>query len=581
MEHSPIIRELIKNALVTIADNMLVSIVRTSRSTVVKNNLDFSAAICDGSGQLIAQGLALPAHLGAIMPALRGCLDLFGNDVSANDILCTNDPYSGGSHLNDLFMFKPVDVHGKRLVYLCLILHHTDMGGRVPGGNATDSTEIYQEGLRLPPLKICSGGKINESLLRIIEANVRVSDRVLGDIRAQIAAVLSGEKELLKLIEDYDVDEFREYMTDLIDYTERLTRNSILALPNGEAQFTDWNDDDGTGHGPVRVQVKVLIEDDEVIVDFTGTSPQTSGALNPNYWYTVSNAYAAIRSLMDPAMPNNAGFYRPITVIAPEGCFLNPRFPAPVGARGQAGFRVRATVLGALAQLVPSRLPACTGGSEFGVVIAGRDNARQPFLLLEFHNVTGHGGGPSTDGQDAGPFCLSNLANVPVEVLEAENPVMIDEYSFLPNTGGAGKYRGALGIVRQYRLLTDKAMIQVRSDRQKFPPWGLFGGKPGAGGKTILNPCTKREERLPSKFIRQIEREDVFRAELPGSGGYGDPFERAPEAVAEDVRQEKITAAHALTTYGVVIDAKQCRVNSEKTVSLRRQMALERTAALK
>jgi N-methylhydantoinase B len=576
MARSAIKRELIKNSLVMIADNMLVSVIRTSRSTVVKNNLDFSAAICDSAGELIAQGLALPAHLGAIMPALRGCLDLFGDDINADDILCSNDPYSGGSHLNDLFMFKPVDACGKRLGYLCLILHHTDMGGRVPGGNATDSTEIYQEGLRLPPQKICERGKINESLMRIIRANVRVADKVIGDIRSQIAAVLAGEKELLKLVEEYDVDELRGYMTDLIDYTERFTRRNILALPDGEAEFTDWNDDDGTGHGPVRIQVKVQIRGDEIVVDFTGTSPQTSGALNPNYWFTVSNTYAAIRSLMEPGMPNNAGFYKPITVIAPEGTFLNPRFPAPVGARGQAGFRVRSAVLGALAQLVPSRLPACTGGSEFGVVIAGRDKQREPFLLLEFHNVTGHGGGPDWDGQDGGPFCLSNLANVPVEVLEAENPVVIDEYAFLPDTGGPGRYRGALGVVRQYRLLADEAMIQLRSDRQIYPPWGLFGGKPGSCGNTMLNPGRDDAQKLPSKFIRQIKRGDVFRGEMPGSGGYGDPLERSPQAVAEDVRQEKMSVEHARGEYGVVMTGTN--VDVAGTAGLRKQMTLARAA---
>jgi len=237
---------------------------------------------------------------------------------------------------------------------------------------------------------------------------------------------------------------------------------------------------------------------------------------------------------------------------------------------------VRAAVLGALAQLVPSRLPACTGGSEFGVVIAGRDKQREPFLLLEFHNVTGHGGGPDWDGQDGGPFCLSNLANVPVEVLEAENPVVIDEYAFLPNTGGPGRYRGALGIVRQYRLLADEAMIQLRSDRQIFPPWGLFGGKPGSCGNTVLNPGSDGAQKLPSKFIRQIKRGDVFRGEMPGSGGYGDPLERTPEAVAEDVRQEKMSVEHARGEYGVVMTGTN--VDVAGTAGLREQMILARAA---
>ena len=404
MQTNPFTRELIHNGLVTVADNMILTVVRTSRSTVVKNNLDFSASVCDGDGRLVAQGLALPVHLGATMPALRGCLDHFGDDVQPGDIFANNDPYSGASHLNDIFMFKPVFKDGERIAFLSIILHHTDMGGRVPGGNAPDSTEIFQEGLRIPPAKIVERGEPNATLLRIIEANVRVPDKVLGDVRSQIAALRAGERQLIEQLEAYTAEELRASMADQLEYAERLTRAGIEDLPDGVAEFTDWNDDDGAGGGPVRIHVRLTVAGDEVEVDFTGTSPQTSGALNPNYWFTVSCAYAAIRACLDPAIPNNAGFYRPIRVIAPEGSFVNPRFPAPVGARGQSGYRCRTAVLGALAKLMPGRIPACPGGSEFGIVFAGREDGGAPFLFLEFHNVTGHGGGPDRDGQDAGPI---------------------------------------------------------------------------------------------------------------------------------------------------------------------------------
>ena len=378
---NPFTRELIYKGLVTVADNMILTVVRTSRSTVVKNNLDFSTSVCDGDGRLVAQGLALPVHLGATMPALRGCLDHFGDDVQPGDIFANNDPYSGASHLNDVFMFKPVYKDGERIAFLSIILHHTDMGGRVPGGNAPDSTEIFQEGLRIPPAKIVERGEPNATLLRLIEANVRVPDKVLGDVRSQIAALGAGERQLLEQLEAYAAEEIRASMTDQLDYAERLTRAGIEDLPDGIAEFTDWNDDDGAGGGPVRIQVRLTVAGDEIEVDFTGTSPQTSGALNPNYWFTVSCAYAAIRACLDPAIPNNAGFYRPIRVIAPEGSFVNPRFPAPVGARGQSGYRCRTAVLGALAKLMPGRIPACPGGSEFGVVFAGREGGGAPLPL--------------------------------------------------------------------------------------------------------------------------------------------------------------------------------------------------------
>jgi N-methylhydantoinase B len=552
---NPVKRELIKNALIGICDTMLVMIVRTARSTNIKNTMDFSAAICDPDGQLVAQGLAVPAHLGAIMPALKGCLDHFGDDIRDGDILASNDPYSGCSHLNDIFMFKPVFVEGRPVGFLCLILHHTDLGGRVPGGNASDSREIFQEGLIVPPSKIHEAGRPNTTLLNIFQHNTRIPQRMMGDILAQIAALNTVEKELKKLATSVQAKELGRYMTELIDHTERLTRAKIAALPDGTTQFTDWNDDDGNGSGPVKFHVTLTKKGDEFIVDFTGTSPQGNGALHMNYAFTASCTYAALRCMIDPDIPNNAGFYRPIRVIAPEGSFVNVRYPAALGARGQGGFRVRSSVLGALAALLPDRGAACAGGSEFAIVFAGYEGEqRKPFLHLEFHNNTGQGGGPDRDGQDGGPYAIGNLANVPIELIEAENPIRVEQYAFLPDTGGPGRYRGALGIVRQYRLLAEESTVQLRADRHVFPCWGLFGGEAGALSHSIMNPGTDRSEDVPSKFVRTMRKGEVFRGEMAASGGYGDPYTRDPSAVAEDVRQEKVTSGHAREAYGVVID---------------------------
>jgi len=566
----PIKRELIKNGLVTICDNMLVMIVRTARSTNIKNTMDFSATICDADGQLVAQGLAVPGHLGAMMPALKGCLDYFGGDIADGDIMTSNDPYAGCSHLNDIFMFKPVFAEGRRVAFLCLILHHTDLGGRVPGGNAADSTEIFQEGLRIPPSKLWERGTPNTTLLRVIEHNTRIPERMMGDIYAQIAALNLAEKELLKLVGTTGVAQLATSMDELINYTERLTRAKIAALPDGVVEFTDWNDDDGGGGGAVKFHVKLTKKGEEFIIDFTGTSPQGRGALHTNYAFTASCACASLRCVIDPDIPNNAGFYRPITVIAPPGTFVNVRYPAALGARGQGGYRVRSVVLGALAQLLPDLIPACAGGSEFAIVFAGYEGeARKPFLHLEFHNVSGQGGGPDRDGQDGGPYCIGNLANVPVELLEAENPVLVEQYAFLADSGGAGRYRGALGIVRQYRVLAEEATVQLRSDRHLHQCWGLFGGKGGALARSIVNPGTSSEENAPSKFVRTMHRGDVFRGEMAGSGGYGDPYTREPEAVLNDVRQEKITIKHAVEEYGVVIDVAKGEVDAEATKARR------------
>ena len=570
MAIDPIRRELIRNALVTIADNMVVTVIRTARSTLVKNNMDFSSSVCDADGDMVAQGLALPSHLGATMPALRGCLDYFGDDLDPGDILANNDPYSGGSHLPDVFMFLPVFADDEVVCILSLILHHMDMGGRVAGGNAADSNEIFEEGLRIPPCKIQIGGEPNPTVIRFIEHNVRLSATVLGDIRAQIAALNAAGREMRKVVAEYGVQEFRSYLKEIVDYTERLARASIAELPDGTVEFTEWNDDDGVGNGPIKLHVRLTVEGDEITADFSGTAPQMGGAVHPNFPFTVSCTYAALRTVLKADMPNNAGFYRPIKVIAPEGVWVNPRFPAAVGARGQGGYRVRSLILGVLAQLLPERMPACPGGSEFGIAVAGKDEADKRFIHLEFHNMTGHGGGPDRDGQDGGPYCLGNLANTPVEFIEAENPLMVEAYGFLPDTGGAGKYRGALGILRQYRLLADEAMVNLRSDRHLYPCWGLFGGKGGAVARSC-RISEGREEEMPSKFVLNFKKGDVLRAEMAGSGGYGYPLDRDPAAVGEDVRQEKVSIEHALAEYGVVVDAETLEVDGPATEKERRR----------
>lgn len=568
----PVKRELLKNALVTITDNVLVMIVRTARSANVKNSMDFSAAILDAGGELVAQGLAVPVHLGAMMPAMRGCLDYFGEDVQEGDVLASNDPYSGCSHLNDIFMFKPIFAGGRRIAWIGIVLHHTDLGGRVPGGNAADSNEIFEEGLRIPPSKLVEAGRVNRTLMRLIEFNSRVPQRVIADLRAQIAAIDQAERELSKLASEWRADELCAYMRDLVDYSERLTRAQIAALPDGETEFTEWNDDDGIGGEPVRIHARLIKKADTLTIDFSETDRRVGGAVHSIYAFTASCAYAAVRTVLDVDIASNAGFYRPIKIIAPEGTFVNAQFPAALGSRGQSGFRIRSVVLGALALLMPDRLTACPGGSEFAIAVSGYDERNQRFLHLEFHNNTGHGGGPDRDGQDAGPYCIGNLANVPVELIEAENPIRIEEYAFLPDTGGAGKYRGALGIVRQYRILADEALVQVRSDRHLHQPWGLFGGGSGAGARNVLNPGTRDEAELASKFVTRLKRNDVLRAEMAAAGGYGDPLERDPHAVGIDVLQEKISRDTARREYGVVMSEEPGRVDPDGTHALRRSL---------
>ncbi len=570
-QRDPLTFELIKNALAGIADSMAVTVVRTARSFVVKQSMDFSTALCDADGELVAQGMCVPLHLGAMPPALRGVLDRYEGCYAAGDIYIVNDPYSGGSHLPDIFLFKPIFVDGTHAAFACVIAHQIDIGGRVSGGNACDNTEIYQEGLRIPPLKLFERGVPNEAIFALLEKNVRVPDKVLGDIRAQIAALHMGERDFLQLVQEYGLEELQGYLTDILDYTERFTRSEIESLPDGEYAFTEYIDDDGIDPGPIRIELTLTIQGDTITADFTGTSPQCKGSIQPNLPATKAMVYAAVRCVLDPAIPNSGGYFRPIKVIAPAGSFVNPVHPAAVAARALGARRVAQAVFGALTKALPGKIFAAWGGGEFGISIGGYDANRKPFVHLEFHNDASWGGGPHKDGLDGHPGPMSNLANTPVELLEAEQPIRIDQYGFVSDTGGPGKYRGGMATVRDFHLL-EEATLQIRSDRRHHLPYGLYGGKPGTPAAGILNPDTENKE-MPSKFLMTAKPHDVFRMILAGGGGYGNPLERDPERVAEDVREEKFTIDYVRREYGVVIDEQTLEVDDAATDALRQQLA--------
>ena len=568
-------REIIKNYLCSAADTMAVTVVRTARSAVVKDGMDFSTAIFNAEGEQVAQGLTLPVHMGAMEPALDGVLRQFGDDVHPGDVFANNDPYEGASHLPDIFLFKPIFYNEALFGWTCCIAHQTDIGGRVAGGNASDNTEIYQEGLRLPPLKLYDRGVLNQAVWRIIEKNVRVPDKVLGDIRSQVSAIQQGERDILRLVDDYGVEDLKSYMTDIIDYTERLTRAEIEELPNGSWEFTDYIDGDGINPDPIAIKVKVTIDGDEMLADFTGTSPQAKGSINPNLPFTKSCVYAVFKCLTNPNINANSGFFRPIKVIAPPGCFVNPQHPAPVAARGLGGFRITHAVFGAMAKALPDRVPAAPGGGEVGVSFGGYYPGGKAFVFLEFNNDGPRGGTPFSDGPDGAASAVNNMANTPIESIEADQPLLINRYGYVPDSGGAGRHRGGLGMVREYTVLAEEAMVQIRSDRTRFLPWGTQGGRPGSPTRSLLNPGTE-ERRLPSKFMLDMKRGEVYRLVQAGGGGYGDPLDREPEAVLEDVRQEKVSLGHAKREYGVVIDADGPAVDAAATESLRAQMREER-----
>ncbi len=577
----PIRLELLKNAFSAIADEMAVTVVRTARSSVIKEAMDFSTGLIDAHGNLIAQGLCLPVHMGSFPPTIEAVLARFGNELQEGDVYATNDPYvGGGTHLPDIYIFKPIFFYRQLLGFSAAIGHQTDIGGRVAGGNACDNTEIYQEGLRLPPLRLVERGVLNQPLMDILRLNVRLPDKVAGDVMATVAACTRGEAAMHALARRYGADVLRAEMAHLLDYTETMTRAELLALADGTWHFEDFLDDDGFSDDPIRISVTLTKSGEELAIDFRGSSPQVKGSINLPIAMTRSCVYACVRSIMDPNLPTNSGFMRPLRIEAEPGTIVCPTPPAPVAARGLTSMRVTEAIWGALAQMLPDKVFACGVQGDFGVTIAGYDRQREPFVLLEFLFGT-WGGRPNKDANDALSSLAVNYSNSPVEVIEGEQPVVIEQYALRQDSAGPGQYRGGLGLVREYRLANlDEAVLQVRSDRQKFAPFGLQGGRPGARAANYLRDAQGMEQRLPGKFMRTLNKDEHYRAVLAGGGGWGDPLTRDPERVLDDVLDEKVSVASAKQDYGVVIDPAGARVDVDATQRLRSELRLAQTSSV-
>ena len=574
----PIAFELFKNSIFSIADEMALTICRTTYSGVLRDNMDFSTAFADADGRLVAQGLTLPAHLGSIPTALDVIVGRFGNTMQPDDMYIMNDPFDGGMHLPDIFIFKPIFWERERVAFAATICHHADVGGRVPGSNASDSTEIYQEGLRIPPMKLYDRGELNQTLWMLIEKNVRVPVQVFGDLRAQLAACTIAERQFLELIERYGVTNVKIYMTEIINYAERLTRAAVKELPDGEYEFEDWIDDDGIDiDQPIRLFVKITKRGDSMLVDWTGSSDQVKGAINNTLSFTKAASYTGIRSILPDGIPNNEGVFRVIDVTAPPGTIANNVLPAACAARGLTGFRMVDCIFGALAKMLPDKVCAASDGGNSGVSIGGYDAERKPYIYVDFA-CGSWGGRPWGDGLQGNSNMFANMASQSVEVIEAEQPVEILAYELLPDRAGAGQYRGGAPYYRDYRFTEKEAVLQVRSDRARFRPYGLYGGMPGQPSANYLNPHGNNQ-KLTSKPTMMIQKGDVFRHELAGGGGWGDPLDRDPDHVLRDVRDELVSITSAESDYGVIINACSMTVDEKATSSLREEMRAKRTSS--
>ncbi len=574
-DHDPIAFELFKNALFSIADEMALTVFRTTYSGVLKDNMDYSTGFADAEGKLVAQGLTLPGHLGSVPTAMESIMRHYRDDMAPGDVFIMNDPFDGGMHLPDIFVFKPLYHEGKRLAFACTVCHHTDVGGRVAGSNASDSTEIYAEGLRIAPLKMYEAGKINRTLMTFIERNVRLPVQVFGDLRAQLAACHIAEKQFAELVAKHGVAQTEAYMRETIDYAERLTRASLEKLPDGEWSFEDWIDDDGIDYGrPIRLFVTLRKRGGHMAVDWTGTHPQVKGAINNTLSFTKAASYTGVRSVLPQGIPNNEGVFRAIEVICPPGTVGNGVLPAACAARGLTGFRMTDCIFGALAMMLPDRVKAAGDGGNTGVSIGGYYADRRPFIYVDF-TCGAWGARPFADGLDGNSHMFANMASHSIEITEAEQPISLLAYEFVADKAGAGKYRGGVPFKRDYRFNEAEGVLQVRSDRRDHRPFGLYGGSPGRPSENYLNP--EGENRvLPGKLTMTVRRGDIFRHVLAGAGGWGDPLERDAAAVLKDVRNELLSPGKAAADYGVVIDTARWLVDEAATKRRREEIRAAR-----
>ncbi len=568
----PIAFELFKNTVFSIADEMALTIYRTTYSGVLKDNMDYSTGFADAGGKLVAQGLTLPGHLGSVPTAMASIMRHFADDMGPGDVFIMNDPFDGGMHLPDIFIFKPLYHGDERLAFACTVCHHTDVGGRVAGSNASDSTEIYAEGLRIAPMKLYEAGRLNKTIMTFIEKNVRLPVQVFGDLRAQLAACHIAEKAFAEVVARHGAAETKALLDEVVDYAERMTRAELAKLPDGEWSFEDFIDDDGVDYGkPIRLFVTIRKQGGGMVVDWTGTNPQVKGAINNTLSFTKAASYCGVRCVLPQGIPNNEGVFRAIEVICPPGTVGNGVLPAACAARGLTGFRMVDCMLGALAMMLPDKVKAAGDGGNTGISIGGWDEARKPFIYVDF-TCGAWGARPWADGLDGNSHMMANMASHSIEVTEAELPIQLTAYEFVADKAGAGKFRGGVPFRRDYRFLEHEAVLQVRSDRRDFRPFGLYGGSPGGPSENYLNPDTDGR-LLPSKLTMTIRRGDVFRHVLAGAGGFGDPLERDPQAVLRDVRNELLSPAKAEADYGVVIDTARWRVEEAATAARRAAIA--------
>ena len=550
MAIDPITLEVVRNKLEGIANEMQTTLLHSAFSPIVKEGMDCSAALFTADGQTIAQATAIPIHLATMIPALHAVLARYPiATMQPGDVYLLNDPYCGGTHLPDITLFIPVYAERRAVAFSVATVHHQDVGGMAPGSIPTNATEIYQEGLRIPPLKYREAGKVNETLEQILRYNIRLPDTFMGDLHAQLAACNVGARRLAELCRTYGVDMVSRCFELLLDRSEAMTRAALRKLPEGTFRYVDYLDNDGVDlERRVRIEVAVTVNDGAIHFDFTGTDRQLRGPLNCVPSGAQAAAYYAVRALTDAQIPTNGGCFRPVTLHLPEGSLVNPMPPAPVNARTATIKRICGMMVSALAEAVPERVPAASAGLSVMLAFGGRRADGSPFIVSELI-AAGTGASQHSDGVDCLQTDGSNSMNLPIEALGIEAPIRVLRFGLRADSGGAGRRRGGLGVIKEYEFLADDIRLTYRGERHFTAARGSLGGSAGAMSVATIYRADGRVETIASKTVTSVSRGDRLLVETAGGGGFGDPRERAPQALADDLSNRKVTPQSAQQTY--------------------------------
>ncbi|MGE7609970.1 hydantoinase B/oxoprolinase family protein [Peribacillus frigoritolerans] len=552
---------IINSAMISICREMGITLMKTSYSTIFNEALDFTCGLANTKGELIAVADYCPAMIGGMPVLIDNCIkEIPVSEMKPGDVILHNDPYRGGLHIPEHTLFKPIFIDGEVVGYAVAIGHIAEIGGIVPGGFAAEATEVFQEGIRLPPVKIINEGKDNEAVWKIMLANVRTPRHNYGDLRALISSVNLGESRLSELIIKYGKEIFTQTVDDLLDYSERRMRAELKEIPNGYYDFEDYIENDGIEDKIFTIKANVYVDDEEVIVDYTGTSPQARGPINATYGVSVSAAYNALLHITDPEIPKNSGCFRPIKVVAPPGTVVNVDFPAPeVGGNTETHPRIALAIIGAFSKAIPEKVMACEGGTHLNFVFGGHHDDYDEYYVCYDLEAVGWGARPYADGNNMVDSINGNCRTTPTEVFETRFPWLIESFNLNQDSGGPGKYRGGLGAEKVLKCVAKEITVSQMSDRHQIAPFGLFNGQEGGLGATLVMKNGENEWKnvkeaygkvSSSKFSNlTVKKGDRVKIVTPGGGGYGDPCDRDRSKLEEDIKDGFVSEEAALSIY--------------------------------